>query len=88
MYELLCKFENIVTIKTIMDCIDLNFIGTEDLNKIANIANELDIDLNYLDYDKIEYNDQYDLIEQVFYEWFEDVNTMYLDIKNGLMKLI
>ena len=86
MYELLCKFENIVTIKTIMDCIDLNFIGTEDLNKIANIANELDIDLNYLDYDKIEYNDQYDLIEQVFYEWFEDVNTMYLDIKNGLLK--
>ena len=43
---------------------------------------------NHLDYDKIEYNSQYDLIEQVYFEWFEDINTMYLDVKNGLLKLI
>lgn len=88
MYDLLCKFENLVILKTIMDNVDLNFIDTVDLDKIANVANELEIDLNFLDYDKIEYDNQYDLIEQVYYDWFEDVDTMYEDIKNGLLKLI
>ena len=86
MHDLLCKFENIIILKTIMESVDRNFVDTVDLDKIANVANELDIDLNYLDYDRIERDNQFDLIEQVYYDWFEDVNTMYLDIKNGLLK--
>ena len=86
MHDLLCKFENIVILKTIMESVDHNFIDTVDLGKIADVANELKIDLNFLDYDKIEHDNQFDLIEQVYYDWFEDVNTMYLDIKNGLLK--
>lgn len=87
MFDLLCKFENIVVLKTIMDSIDLNFIGTEDLEKIADDAENLGIDLNCIDLDNI-YNSEYDLIEDIYREWFDDVNTMYLDIKEELLKLI
>ena len=88
MHELLCKFENIVVLKTIMDNIDLNFICLDDLDKIANIADELDIDLNCIDYDNIEYNSQYQDICDTFTDWFEDVNTMYLDLREKLLQLI
>lgn len=88
MYNLLCQFENLVVLKTIMDNIDLNFIGTQDLDNIIEIADELDIPLNYIDYDNIDYNDQYQDICDVYMDWFDDVNTMYLDVKNGLLKLI
>lgn len=87
MFDLLCKFENIIVLKTIMDSIDLNFIGTEDLERIADDAENLGIDLNCIDLDNI-YNSEYDLIEDIYREWFDDVNTMYLDIKEELLKLI
>lgn len=87
MFDLLCKFENIVVLKTIMDSIDLNFIGTEDLERIADDAENLGIDLNCIDLDNI-YDSEYDLIEDIYTEWFDDVNTMYLDIKEELLKLI
>lgn len=87
MFDLLCKFENIVVLKTIMDSIDLNFIGTEDLERIADDAENLGIDLNCIDLDNI-YDSEYDLIEDIYKEWFDDVNTMYLDIKEELLKLI
>lgn len=88
MYDLLYKFENLVVLKTMMDLVDPNFIDSVKLGQIADTANELDIDLNHLNYDKILYEDDYDLMIDVFEEWFEDINTMYLDIKNGLLKLI
>ena len=47
-----------------------------------------DIDLNYIDYDKIMYESDYDLMVQVFEDWAEDINTMYLDVKDKLLKLI
>ena len=88
MYDLLCKFEDLVVLKTIMDNIDLNFIGTEDLDNIIEIAEELNISLNCIDYDNIDYNDQYQDICDVYTDWFDDVNNMYLDVKNDLLKLI
>ena len=88
MHDLLCKFENLVVLKTIMNNIDLNFIGIHDLNNIIEIADELDISLNCIDYDNIDYNYQYQDICDVYMDWFDDVNTMYLDVKNGLLKLI
>lgn len=88
MYDLLCKFEDLIVLKTIMDNIDLNFIGTQDLDNIIEIADELSIPLNCIDYDNIDYNNQYQDICDVYMDWFDDVNTMYLDVKNGLLKLI
>lgn len=88
MHDLLCKFESLVILQTMMDLIDLNFIDTVKLNQIADTANELDIDLNYVDYDKIMHESDYDLMVQVFEDWAEDINTMYLDVKDKLLKLI
>ena len=86
MHDLLCKFEGLVILQTMMDLVDLNFIDTVKLNQIADTANELDIDLNYIDYDKIMYESDYDLMVEVFEDWAEDINTMYLDVKSELLK--
>lgn len=88
MHDLLCKFESLVILQTMMDLVDLNFIDTVKLSQIADTANELDIDLNYIDYDKIMYESDYDLMVHVFEDWAEDINTMYLDVKDKLLKLI
>ena len=88
MYDLLEKFESLVVLKTMMDLMDLNFIDTVKISQIADTANELDIDLDFTLYDQIEYESDYDLMVETFEDWFEDINIMYLDVKNGLLKLI
>ena len=85
MYELK-KFENLVILKTMMDLVDLNFIDTVKLGQIADTANELNIDLNYIVYDQIHENDYDDVMIDVFNGWYEDVDIMYNDIKNDLLK--
>lgn len=87
MYELLCEFESLIVLKTMMDSIDLNFISVTDLEEIALYAEELDIHLKEVDLDDI-YNSDYKLITEIYDEWFEGINNRYLDIKNGLLKLI
>lgn len=87
MYDLLCKFEDIIVMKTIMDNIDLNFIGVGDLEEIAGYAEELGIGIDCVNLEDI-YNSEYDLITDIYYTWYENVNDKYLDIKNGLLKLI
>lgn len=71
-----------------MDNIDLNFICIDDMEKIIEVADELDIDLNCIEYDKIEYNTQLEELIEIYYDWYEDINTMYLDIKNELLKCL
>ena len=88
MNKLLNLFESIIILRTDMDNINLNFICINDLEKIVDVATELDIDLNYLEYDKIEYNTQQEQLTEVYYDWYEDINTMYLDVKNSLLRLI
>ena len=88
MNKLLNLFESIIILKTDMDNINLNFICVNDLEKIVDVATELDIDLNCLEYDKIEYNTQQEQLTEVYYDWYEDINTMYLDVKNSLLRLI
>lgn len=88
MNRLLNLFESIIILRTNMDNIDLNFICIDDLEKIIDVATELDIDLNCLEYDKIEYNTQQEQLTEVYYDWYEDINTMYLNVKNSLLRLI
>ena len=87
MNNLVSQFENLITLKAIMDDIDLNFIDTGDLENIVNCAIDLDIDIEDYDIDDI-YNSEYDRIYDIYIEWFEDVNFMYLDVKNELLKII
>lgn len=87
MYNLLCEFESLVVLKTIMDNVDLNFIGIGDLEEIDGYADELDIDIKYVDLDSM-YNWETDSIIDVYNKWYENVNNRYLEVKNGLLKLI
>lgn len=87
MYDLLCEFESLIVLKTMMNHIDLNFISVNDLKEIALYAEELDIHLKEIDLDDI-YNSDYKLITDVYKEWYDSINNRYLDIKNGLLKLI
>lgn len=90
MYELLCEFEEIVVLKTLMNRIDLNFLSKENLEDIAEYIDEngINIDLEYVDMLESLYNSQYDEIEDIYYSWFESINKRYNDVKNGLLKLI
>lgn len=87
MYDLLCKFESVIVLKTLMENIDLNFIGIGDLEEIALYAEELDIELEYIDLDDY-YNSDYNNIIDIYNKWFESINSLYLNTKNGLLKLI
>lgn len=90
MYELLCEFEEIIVLKTLMNRIDLNFLSKEDLEYIAEYIDEngISIDLEYVDMLESLYNSQYDEIEDIYYSWFESINKRYNEVKNGLLKLI
>lgn len=90
MYELLCEFEEIIVLKTLMNRIDLNFLSKEDLEYIAEYIDEngISIDLEYVDMLESLYNSQYDEIEDIYYSWFENINKRYNEVKNGLLKLI
>ena len=87
MYNLLCEFESLIVLKTIMDSVDMNFIGIGDLEEIDGYAKELDIDIKYVDLESM-YNWEIDSILDVYNKWYENVNNRYLEVKNGLLKLI
>ena len=48
MYDLLCEFESLIVLRTLMDSVDMNFIGIGDLEKINGYARELNIDIKYV----------------------------------------
>lgn len=87
MYDLLCEFESLIVLKTIMDSVDMNFIGIGDLEEIDGYAKELDIDTKYVDLESM-YNSEIDSIIDVYNDWYENVNDRYLEVKNGLLNLI
>ena len=84
--ELLGKFERIVIIKTLIFDIDLNFLSENDLKKIADEADTMEIDLNLLSYDKLNNYPTYDELLEIFEEWQDDICYMYNDIKDELLE--
>lgn len=83
MYDLLCEFESLITLRTLMDKVDLNFIGVEDLKEINGYARELGIDIKYVDLESI-YNWEIDSILDVYNEWYDNINDRCLEVKNQL----
>lgn len=81
MYNMLCQLEDLIILKTIMEFVDLDSISISDLEEIAMYAEEFNIDLG-------DYHSDSKLIHEIYFEWFENVNTMYLNVKNGLLRLI
>lgn len=83
MYDLLCEFESLITLRTLMDKVDLNFIGIEDLKEINGYARELNIDIKYVDLESM-YNWEIDSILDVYNEWYDNINDRCLEVKNQL----
>lgn len=83
MYDLLCEFESLITLRTLMDKVDINFIGIEDLKEINGYARELGIDIKYIDLESI-YNWEIDSILDVYNEWYDNINDRCLEVKNQL----
>lgn len=83
MYDLLCEFESLITLRTLMDKVDINFIGIEDLKEINGYARELGIDIKYVDLESM-YNWEIDSILDVYNEWYDNINDRCLEVKNQL----
>lgn len=84
MYDLLCEFESLIVLRTLMDSIDMNFIGIGDLEEIDGYAKELDIDIKYVDLESM-YNWEIDSILDVYNEWYDNINNRYLEVKEQLI---
>lgn len=84
MYDLLCEFESLIVLRTLMDSIDMNFIGIGDLEEIDGYAKELDIDIKYVDLESM-YNWEIDSILDVYNEWYNNINDRYLEVKEQLI---
>ena len=84
MYDLLCEFESLITLRTLMDSVDMNFIGIGDLEKINGYARELNIDINYVNLESM-YNWEIDSILDVYNEWYDNINDRYLEVKKQLI---
>ena len=83
MYDLLCEFESLIILRTLMNKVDLNFIGIEDLKEINEYARELNIDIKYVDLESM-YNWEIDSILDVYNEWYDNINDRCLEVKNQL----
>ena len=68
MYDLLCEFESLIVLKTIMDSVDMNFIGIGDLEEIDGYAKELGIDTKYVDLESM-YNFEIDSLLDDCNDW-------------------
>ena len=84
MYDLLCEFESLIVLRTLMDSVDMNFIGIGDLEEIDGYAKELDIDIKYVDLESM-YNWEIDSILDVYNEWYDNINDRYLEVKEQLI---
>ena len=84
MYDLLCEFESLIVLRTLMDSVDMNFIGIGDLEKINGYARELNIDIKYVNLESM-YNWEIDSILDVYNEWYDNINNRYLEVKKQLI---
>lgn len=84
MYDLLCEFESLIVLRTLMDSVDINFIGIGDLEEIDGYAKELNIDIKYVDLESM-YNWEIDSILDVYNEWYDNINDRYLEVKEQLI---
>ena len=87
MYDLLCEFESLIVLRTLMDSVDMNFIGIGDLEEINGYARELNIDIKYVNLESM-YNWEIDSILDVYNEWYDNINNRYLKVKNNLFKTL
>lgn len=79
------EFELIVTLKSEIFRVNLNFLDMADLNMIEELAIELGIN-NYLTYYDLEsiYNSEYDKVKYIYKQWSKDILIAYENIVKKL----
>lgn len=85
--RLLSDFERIIILKTLIFDIDLVFISKNNLEEIAYRADEMEIDLDFSSFDKLDYP-TYDELLKIYEEWKTDILEKYNTIKDDLLKKI
>lgn len=84
MYDLLCEFESLIILRTLMDNVDMNFIGIGDLEEIDGYAKELGIDTKYVDLESM-HDKETGCVFDVYNEWYDNINDRYLEVKEQLI---
>lgn len=79
--------ENVIVVQTLCGAINLNFIGVQDLEEIACIAEELDIILPEHDLDSL-YNDDYEDLVKIYHDYMNTLNDSYLELKTEVLNAI
>ena len=86
--NLLNEFELIVSLKTKIFDINLNFLDLEDLMEIEEIAYDSGLEDILTDYDlESIYNSEYDKIEEIYKQWCQDVFNAFDNIYKRLNEL-
>lgn len=82
---LLKEFELVVTLKSEIFRVNLNFLDINNLEQIQELAIDLEID-NYLTYYDLEsiYNSEYDKIENIYNQWCEDIIKIFKKLEKEL----
>ena len=78
MNNLLRDFELIVTLKTEIFRVDLNFLSINDLLVIEECALRLGLDeyLTHIDLESI-YDFEYDKVERIYKQWCDDILKVF-----------
>ena len=79
--------ENVIVVETVCGAINLNFIGVQDLQNVACLAEELDIELPEYDLDSL-YNDDYDELINIHKEYMTTLNEAHYELRGDILKKI
>lgn len=77
--------ENVIILRTIANDVDYNFIGVNDLEKIALEAEYLDIILPEYDLEGL-YNSQYDDIVAIHKDYLKTINEAYEELRLEILQ--
>lgn len=79
--------ENVIVLRTIASDVDYNYMGVEDLEKIALEAEYLDVILPDYDLDEL-YNDDIDDLIEIHKDYMKTINEAYEELRLEVLKAI
>lgn len=85
MDKMLIEFELIISLKTEIFRVNLNFLDKGDLETIEEAMYDMGLEEYFTEYD-IEglYNSNYDEIEEIYEQWSNEVIDLFNDIQSKL----
>lgn len=77
--------ENVIVLRTIASNVDYNYMGVEDLEKIALEAEYLDVILPDYDLDEL-YNDNIDDLIEIHKDYMKTINEAYEELRLEILQ--